>query len=273
MKNQPSREEIIFNAVLQLSSHDERAGYLKGACGDDAQLRQGVENLIREHQVADSATNLTYYSLNGGLSVLSASLDPVTRTVLALGTSAQTPSTNYTLIINGVQDRFGNIIATNTRVSLNLSNSAPIITAQPQPQATYPGGAVTFNVGVSSALPMTYQWYKESNPIVGQTKASLTLNNVQSEDAGNYNVVIGNSNGTTSSDSALLTVLTPGNSLRWRDIANSAVWDTGTSPNWINVSNSQGTVFNTGDQVLFADDCSSQWNGFTQHYYRQFQRQ
>jgi len=203
--------------------------------------------------VADSASNLTYYAVDGGLSVLSASLDPVTRTVLALGTSAQTPSVNYTLTINGVQDRFGNVIATNTRVSLNLTNAVPIITAQPQPQATYPGGAVTFNVGVSSALPVTNQWYKEGSPMVGETNASLTLNNVQSGNAANYNVVVGNINGTTSSDSALLTLLTPGNSLKWRAIVNSGVWDTGTSANWINVSNSQGTVFNTSDQVLFDD--------------------
>ena len=78
-------------------------------------------SLTFNEPVAESATNLTYYSLNGGLSVLSASLDPVTRTVLALGTSAQIPSTNYTLIINGVQDRFGNIIATNTIRNISLS--------------------------------------------------------------------------------------------------------------------------------------------------------
>jgi autotransporter-associated beta strand protein len=210
-------------------------------------------SLTFNEPVAESATNLIYYSLNGGLSVLSASLDPVTRTVLALGTSAQTPSVNYTLTINGVQDRFGNVIATNTSVSLNRSNSVPIITAQPQPQAAYAGGAVTFSVGVSSALPVTNQWYKEGSPIIGETNASLTLNNVQSGDAANYHVLVGNINGTTSSDSALLTLLMPGSSLEWRAIVNSGVWDTGTSPNWINVSNSQPTVFNTSDQVLFDD--------------------
>src|SRR6185295_3416794 len=190
---------------------------------------------------------------SGGLSVSSASLDSVTRTVVVLGTSAQSPSGNYTLTINGVADRFGNVIATNTTIALNPNYSVPIIAAQPQPQTTYLGSAATFSVGVSSALPVTNQWFKGSSPMAGETNASLTLNNVQSADVANYSVVVGNSNGTTSSDPALLTLLTPGDFLKWRAILNSGVWDTGTSANWINASNGQAEVFNPGDQVLFDD--------------------
>src|SRR5438093_5848639 len=140
--------------------------------------------------VDGSANDLSYYALKGGLSVFSASLDTVTRTVVTLSTSAQNPSGNYTLAISGVRDRFGNVIAANTSVSLNPSNSPPIITAQPQPQAAYPGGTVTFNVGVSSVLPVTNQWYKGGSPLLGQTNASLALNNVQSGDAAAYSVVV-----------------------------------------------------------------------------------
>jgi lysophospholipase L1-like esterase len=210
-------------------------------------------SVIFNEPVSDSATNIGNYSLNGGAAILSASLDPVTRAVVSLGTSVQSPSVNYTLTLNGIQDRFGNTIATDTHVALDASYSVPIITAQPQPQSAYAGAAVRFTVGVSSAWPVTNQWFKSGNPIIGQTNASLTLNNVQAEDAANYSVVVGNRNGTTGSDSALLTILTPGNTLKWRPVLNSGLWDTGTSPNWINVSNNQSAVFNAGDQVLLDD--------------------
>jgi autotransporter-associated beta strand protein len=49
-----------------------------------------------------------------------------------------------------------------------------------------------------------------------------------------------------------LTVSTPAN-LQWSSNGNNGVWDTGSSANWINLSNSQQTVFNANDQVLFDD--------------------
>jgi len=42
-------------------------------------------------------------------------------------------------------------------------------------------------------------------------------------------------------------------SLRWKAGGNNGVWDTGSSANWINVSNNQQVVFNANDQVLFDD--------------------
>jgi eukaryotic-like serine/threonine-protein kinase len=50
MANHPSREEQIFNAVLQLRTREERAAYLKGACVDDAALLQRVEALLQKHE-------------------------------------------------------------------------------------------------------------------------------------------------------------------------------------------------------------------------------
>ena len=131
--------------------------------------------------------------------------------------------------------------------------SAPIIVAQPQPQSTFAGGAATFAVTAVSALPMTNQWYKGGVPMPGETNATLTLTGLGTGDDVNYSVVVGNSNGTTNSAMAALTLLTPGNSLQWSANANSGVWDTGSSANWINLANSSPAVFNTSDQVLFDD--------------------
>ena len=133
------------------------------------------------------------------------------------------------------------------------SNSAPIIVGQPQPQSTFAGGTVTFSVSALSALPTTDQWLKNGVPLPGQTNSTLTLAGVSAASAANYSVVVGNGQGTTNSAPASLTLLTPGNSLRWSPNGNSGVWDTAASPNWINLASQQASVFNANDQVLFDD--------------------
>ena len=52
MANQPSREEQIFIAALQLATREERTAYLKDTCASDAELRQRVEALLQAHEQA-----------------------------------------------------------------------------------------------------------------------------------------------------------------------------------------------------------------------------
>jgi len=47
-----SRLELIFEAALEKGSEPERAAYLDGACGVDADLRGRVETLLRAHSAA-----------------------------------------------------------------------------------------------------------------------------------------------------------------------------------------------------------------------------
>jgi hypothetical protein len=130
--------------------------------------------------------------------------------------------------------------------------SAPIISSQPQSTPSYIGGTVIFSVSATSALPVTNQWFEGSTPLIGQTNSSLTLKNLQLTNAGNYSVVVGNANGTTSSAIAVLTVNTP-RDLQWSPNSNTGVWDQGLSTNWINLANSAQTIFGAGDQALFDD--------------------
>ena len=130
--------------------------------------------------------------------------------------------------------------------------SIPIISSQPQSQPSYVGGSVTLSVAATSALPTTNQWYEGSTPLRGQTNSTLTLSNLQLTNAGNYSVVVGNTNGKTNSAVAVITVNTPRN-LKWSPNSNTGIWDQGLSANWINVSNSTQTTFNAGDQTLFDD--------------------
>jgi hypothetical protein len=134
----------------------------------------------------------------------------------------------------------------------SASTSVPIINVQPQSQQSYVGGSVTFSVVTVSALPTTNQWFEGSTPLAGQTGTSLTLNNLQLTNIGNYSVVIGNANGTTNSVSVPLAVAVP-NHLQWTPTGNTGTWDVDNSANWLNLSNDVQTVFNQGDNVLFDD--------------------
>jgi hypothetical protein len=75
--------------------------------------------------IADNSANTSHFSLNGGLSVLGASLDASMR-VITLTTSVQTPLTAYTLTVNGIQDRTPqqNLIAAGTTVTLQSGPAA-----------------------------------------------------------------------------------------------------------------------------------------------------
>jgi hypothetical protein len=164
------------------------------------------------------------------------------------GNISQVAIYNYGLNVSQIQSHyyFG-MAGTN-----NLNYAVPIITNQPQAQSVYPGSSATFTVGALSVLPVTNQWYTNGVAIPGQTNATLTLSNVQSNNAATYSVVVGNNNGTSISVSVPLNVLPPG-VLEWSANANTGVWDTGSSPNWLDLANNTQTVFNTGNQVLFDD--------------------
>jgi hypothetical protein len=68
----------------------------------------------------------------------------------------------------------------------------PSITTQPASKTVNPGANVTFTVSASGTAPLNYQWRFNGANIAGATATSVTKSNVQSGDAGNYSVVVGN---------------------------------------------------------------------------------
>ena len=50
--NANERVERIFNQAVEIESPSHRAAFLQGACGDDVELRQRIEQLIRAHEAA-----------------------------------------------------------------------------------------------------------------------------------------------------------------------------------------------------------------------------
>ena len=87
----------------------------------------------------------------------------------------------------------------------------PTISSQPSPLLrTAPAGAdVTYSVTAAGTAPLRYQWRLNGSNLVGETNATLALNNVQPANAGEYQVLIINSAGSALSETVTLFVTTP----------------------------------------------------------------
>jgi hypothetical protein len=82
----------------------------------------------------------------------------------------------------------------------------PVIIAQLKSQTNLLGSMVTLAVEASGTPPLSYQWRRSSN-LDGKTNTTLIFTNLQSADAGNYTVVITNSEGAVTSAVAFVRVL------------------------------------------------------------------
>ena len=93
--------------------------------------------------------------------------------------------------------------------TVNGGAIAPYISTQPANQTVSVGQTATFSVGAAGTPPLTYQWQKNGADIPGATSSSYTTPVTTSADSGAmFRVVITNSAGSVTSNSATLTVST-----------------------------------------------------------------
>ena len=83
---------------------------------------------------------------------------------------------------------------------------ATVIAHQPARQSVVAGQDASFAVAATGAAPLSYQWRKDGVSIVGATRASLILSNVQPDETGNDSAVITNVYGSVTSHLASLTM-------------------------------------------------------------------
>jgi hypothetical protein len=113
---------------------------------------------------------------------------------------AATAGTTYYIAVAGIEGDFG-------KITLNLSlSNPPAITVQPASQTITEGSSVGFSVTASGAPPLSYQWRKNGTAIGGATATNFSLNPAGLGDAGNYDVVVTNGGGSTTSTTAVLSV-------------------------------------------------------------------
>lgn len=85
----------------------------------------------------------------------------------------------------------------------------PVITGQPVGQTVCEGRRVEFCVQASGTPPLSYQWYRNGQPIPGATAECLAIDPARPGDAGTYHAVVSNACGSVASDAVPLVVRVP----------------------------------------------------------------
>ena len=81
--------------------------------------------------------------------------------------------------------------ATSTAATLALL-APPVFTSQPASISRYVGQSASFSVAVSSAAPVSYQWYKDGAAISGAIGSSYSIGSLGINDGGIYKVRVSN---------------------------------------------------------------------------------
>jgi len=89
----------------------------------------------------------------------------------------------------------------------NSSGSPAAITIQPVAASSVTGRPVSLAITATGAAPLTFQWAKDGQPILGAETSTLTLYNPGPQDSGTYTVTVANSLSSVTSAPATLTVL------------------------------------------------------------------
>ena len=87
-----------------------------------------------------------------------------------------------------------------------MAPTPPVITMQPANESVPVGGTAVFTVTATGTPPLAYQWAFDGTNILNATNVVLTLANVQTNQAGNYTVLVASPYGSTNSIVAGLTV-------------------------------------------------------------------
>jgi PBP1b-binding outer membrane lipoprotein LpoB len=111
-----------------------------------------------------------------------------------------------------ISNSAGNITSSQATLTVSSVPVAPTISTQPANQTVTAGQTATFSVVASGTAPLTYQWQKNGAAITSATAASYTTPVTTTADSGElFRVVVSNSAGNITSNSATLTV-NPGTS-------------------------------------------------------------
>ncbi|MCX6896588.1 MAG: M64 family metallo-endopeptidase [Verrucomicrobia bacterium] len=146
---------------------------------------------------ANGSGTLNYQWRTNGSAIAGA-----TATNLTLVNVTTNDALNYDVIVANPYGSVTSAVATLTVVT------TPGISQSPQSQTNLLGSNVTFTVTANGTAPLTYQWRTNGVNKSAATSASLALNNITTNDAANYDVVVANAYGSVTSAIAALTVVT-----------------------------------------------------------------
>ena len=148
---------------------------------------------------------LSYQWRKGGVPVAGG-----TASVLAFAAVQEADAGSFTVAVSNSE---GTVLSTAVTLAVDpLVRAAPTITSQPISQTVYPGISATFRVKATASPAPLYHWRKGGVAISGATGAEFTLPAVQASDAGSYDVLVANTEGSVTSaavDLSLVSVTPP----------------------------------------------------------------
>ena len=172
----------------------------------------GAGNSATFAVVASGSPTLTYQWRKAGVAITGNVT--ATTAALTLANPQAADAGNYDVVITNSAGS-----ATSVTAALTVTPAAPVVTSAPAAQTFAPGATATLSVVASGTAPFTYQWRKAGVAIAGNasaTTATLSLPGATAADSGNYDVVITNSLGaTTSATIALSITVTPPAPVLW----------------------------------------------------------
>jgi len=145
--------------------------------------------------------------------------------------------------------------------------STPEITDQPDSLTVPEGGDAIFSVSATGTAPLNYQWRFNEGSLPDATNASYSRIGVQPADAGGYDVVITNSEGSVTSSVAVLTILPPGTNaftavLAGWDVSEQSGFGTSPLPPTTNAANLTVVGLTRGAGVTTAQTAAARaWGG------------
>jgi formylglycine-generating enzyme required for sulfatase activity len=110
---------------------------------------------------------------------------------------------NYSVVVSNA---FGMVTSAVATLSIKVAGVAPAIVAQPQPVTVPAGQMAVFTVVATGTEPLGYQWQRNGINLPGANASTLTINQPQAVDAGDYRVVVSNAAGSVTSSIAKLIV-------------------------------------------------------------------
>jgi hypothetical protein len=161
----------------------------------------GLENFLRLEENWSTSIPLTY---NGSIVVMFPSIY-ATNFWQVPGAYYNPPSRNWSfdlLYTNSAR------LPPLTPLLLNNTNP-PVISVQPTNQTVLAGGTAIFSAMVTNCWLPSYQWYFNSARIASATNSAYMITNVNTNDAGAYQVIIASLFGGMTSSVATLTVVLP----------------------------------------------------------------
>lgn len=131
-----------------------------------------------------------------------APLTGATSSTYSVGAASAGDAGNYYVVVTNALGS-----ATSATVAVTVSSaSLPVFTTHPATQTVNAGETLTLTAATSGAPTPTYQWFKGGVPISGATSSTYTVTAAAAGDAGSYTVVATNTQGSVTSNAAVITI-------------------------------------------------------------------